>query len=162
MIGRTSSLPVRHSARQLLDQPRFAGLEGAVEIEAAVELLRQIDVLVEKDAIASAGAPSTSAQNSAVFLRHELTGLAVEERGLQRDLRLHIARQELLEFDEAVDESERDLRTEHGVFAAADARVASKMERPDCWMVSGTTSPTSGISSAVWLQTIAMPPRLMS
>ena len=42
---------------------------------------------------------------------------------MQRDLRLNVPRQQLLEFDEAVDEGEGHLGSEHGVLAPADARI---------------------------------------
>src|SRR6185436_15420531 len=63
---------------------------------------------------------------NAIVLWHDLVGLAAEERRLYRNLRLHIARQELLEFNEAIDKTERDLRAKHRVFAPTNACVAFK------------------------------------
>src|SRR5262245_13567609 len=106
----------------MLDQPRLARFEGAVEIKAAFELLGEVHVLVQQIAI-RAEHPQDIRAEYAIVARHELCGFTAEERRLERDLRLDVARKQLLELDEAVDERERHLRSEHRILAAAYARV---------------------------------------
>ena len=105
----------------LLDQARLAGLECLDLVEAVVELVCNRGVGFQHHAIGAQQLERVAAEG-AIFHRHQLHRLRREGRRTRRDLRLGVAGQELVELDEAVDEVEGDLGTEHRALGAADAR----------------------------------------
>ena len=131
-LGRLAHLAiVHHRMRQfvagapqrtpLLQQPRLAALECLDLIEIVLEVHRDRRIGFQDRAVGAQQSENVGAE-SAIFLRHELTGLADEEWRARGDLRLRVAREELVELDEAIDEIERHLRSEDRAFGTANAR----------------------------------------
>src|SRR5690348_3289411 len=105
----------------LLQQARLTALERLDLVEIVLELESDGRIVLQNRAVGTQKLQNIGAEG-AIFLRDELACLAYKERRARRDLGLRIAGEQLVEFDEAIDEIEGNLRAEHRVLGTADAR----------------------------------------